>query len=169
MEAIGQLTGGIAHDFNNILASVLGYADLAQKRFGDDMPERLAGYVHEMQIGARRACDLVRQLLAFSRDEGAELSPVAVGAIVDQAIRMLRPTLPASIVIDIDHGGDLPAVMADPVQLQQVVMNLCINARDAMGGAGRIDEPEMKTTSPSPNGMALSLVAWPAVPSRNSK
>ncbi|MCP5199584.1 MAG: PAS domain-containing protein [Gammaproteobacteria bacterium] len=139
MEAIGQLTGGIAHDFNNILASVLGYADLAQKRFGDDMPERLAGYVHEMQIGARRACDLVRQLLAFSRDEGAELSPVAVGAIVDQAIRMLRPTLPASIVIDIDHGGDLPAVMADPVQLQQVVMNLCINARDAMGGAGRID------------------------------
>ncbi|MGE0482602.1 MAG: PAS domain-containing protein [Gammaproteobacteria bacterium] len=140
MEAIGQLTGGIAHDFNNILASVLGYAELALKRYGDRMPERLFTYIGEMQAGGRRARDLVSQLLAFSRDEGGTPVPIALDDSVAQSIRMLRPTLPASMVITVHPvATDLPQVMADPVQLQQVVMNLCINARDAMGGSGQLD------------------------------
>ncbi|MGE0482601.1 MAG: PAS domain-containing protein [Gammaproteobacteria bacterium] len=138
MEAIGQLTGGIAHDFNNILAGILGYGDLALKRFGDTMPERLASYLHEMQAGGRRARDLVRHLLAFSRAEPAELQPVALGTVTEQTIDMLRPTLPASLTIDFTVAAHLPPVMADPVQSQQVVMNLCINARDALNGEGHV-------------------------------
>ncbi|MGE3845850.1 MAG: ATP-binding protein [Gammaproteobacteria bacterium] len=138
MEAIGLLTGGIAHDFNNILASILGYSGLALQRFSDRVPEKLIDYLKEVQIAGGRARDLVSQMLAFSRGESGELVSVPLSRVVEQSLQMLRPTLPSSIDIATHIEPGLPAVLADPVQLQQVVLNLCINARDAMAGSGNI-------------------------------
>ena len=139
MESIGLLTGGIAHDFNNILASILGYSGLALQRFADRVPEKLVDYLKEVQTAGARARDLVAQMLAFSRGESGELVPMKIELVLDQTIKMLRPTLPASIEIKTQVEGALPEVLADPVQLQQVVLNLSINARDAMAGSGNIE------------------------------
>ena len=139
MESIGLLTGGIAHDFNNILASILGYSGLALQRFSDRVPEKLVEYLKEVQTAGGRARDLVAQMLAFSRGESGELVSMNIDGVLDQTIKMLRPTLPASIEIRTAVERELPAVLADPVQLQQVILNLSINARDAMAGTGNID------------------------------
>ena len=139
MESIGLLTGGIAHDFNNILASILGYSGLALQRFSDRVPEKLVEYLKEVQTAGGRARDLVAQMLAFSRGESGELVSMNIDGVVDQTIKMLRPTLPASIEIRTVVERELPAVLADPVQLQLVILNLSINARDAMAGTGNID------------------------------
>jgi PAS domain S-box-containing protein len=138
MEAIGLLTGGIAHDFNNILASVLGYSSLALQRFGTKNPPKLADYLAEVIKAGERARDLVAQMLAFSRGETTEVVQVDVAPLVDQIMKMLRPTLPSSIDIEIDLAAELPPIAANVVQIQQVLLNLCINARDAMVATGRI-------------------------------
>jgi len=138
MEALGQLTGGVAHDFNNILASVLGYSSLALQRFGAANPPKLADYLGEVIRAGERARDLVAQMLAFSRGETSEVSPLAPAPLVEQMMKMLRPILPSSIDIRLDLAHDLPAVAANAVQLQQVLLNLCINARDATLGVGSI-------------------------------
>ena len=139
MEAIGLLTGGIAHDFNNILASVLGYSSLALQRFGDRIPDKLVDYLEEVQIAGGRARDLVAQMLAFSRGETGELEATDINLIVAQTVQMLRPTLPASIEIRYASTIAPPLVVVDAVQLQQVILNLCINARDATAGTGSIE------------------------------
>jgi PAS domain S-box-containing protein len=139
MESIGLLTGGIAHDFNNILASILGYSGLALQRFSDRVPEKLVDYLKEVQTAGGRARDLVAQMLAFSRGESGELVSMNIALVLEQTIKMLRPTLPTSIEIKTAVENGLPPVMADPVQLQQVVLNLSINARDAMAGTGNIE------------------------------
>jgi len=139
MESIGLLTGGIAHDFNNILASILGYSGLALQRFSDRVPEKLVDYLKEVQTAGGRARDLVAQMLAFSRGESGELVSMNIELVLEQTIKMLRPTLPTSIEIKTAVDSGLPAVLADPVQLQQVVLNLSINARDAMAGTGNIE------------------------------
>ncbi|MBK6657537.1 MAG: PAS domain-containing protein [Proteobacteria bacterium] len=139
MESIGLLTGGIAHDFNNILASILGYSGLALQRFADRVPEKMVDYLKEVQTAGARARDLVAQMLAFSRGESGELVSMKIDLVLEQTIKMLRPTLPATIEIKTAVEGVLPEVMADPVQLQQVVLNLSINARDAMAGSGSIE------------------------------
>jgi len=141
MEAIGQLTGGIAHDFNNILTSVIGYLVLAQER-----AERMADATMVRQLGsaqaaAQRARDLIAQMLAFARRQRGDRRVIALPPLVHQALQLLRATLPASIVLDDttqDAGATLPPVRADAVQLEQVLFNLCINARDAMPRGGRI-------------------------------
>lgn len=141
MQAIGQLTGGIAHDFNNILASMMGFTSLALKRFvKDDQPE-LREYLNEVALSGERARDLVAQLLAFSRtaDDQGKASPILLPPMVEEVVRMLQSTLPSSIQLSSHLDADLPAVMMDPVHFQQVLMNLCINARDAIEGNGRID------------------------------
>lgn len=138
MEAIGLLTGGIAHDFNNILASVLGYSSLALQRFGTKNPPKLADYLAEVIKAGERARDLVAQMLAFSRGETTQVVQVDVAPLVDQIMKMLRPTLPSSIEIEIDLAAGLPPIAANVVQIQQVLLNLCINARDAMVSTGRI-------------------------------
>lgn len=140
MEALGQLTGGIAHDFNNILASVLGFSKLALQRHVPDPASPLADYLREVISAGERARDLVAKMLTFSRarpdDAAASLSPVP---LVREALRMLASTIPASIRIDSHFASDIPDVAMLPVDLHQILMNLVINARDALPGKGRID------------------------------
>ncbi len=143
MEAIGQLTGGIAHDFNNILTSVLGYVAMALERPAAGADPVLARQLGQAQLAAGRARDHVAQLLAFSRPRRGERRLVAVTPVARQALQLLRPNLPSSIVVECDEVGTaaalpLPPVVADPVQLEQVLFNLCLNARDAIRDHGTI-------------------------------
>jgi len=141
MEAIGQLTGGIAHDFNNILTSVIGYLVLGQER-----AERLADAALQRQLGqaqlaAQRARELIAQMLAFARRQRGQRQSLAVAPLVQQTLQLLRATLPSSVTVDFQppaDGAEALQVLADPVQLEQVLFNLCINARDAIDGPGRI-------------------------------
>ena len=139
MEAIGQLTGGIAHDFNNILTSVLGYTVLAQERAEALADARLQRQLGQARLATERARDLVAQMLAFARRKPGARRALEIAPLVRQAIGLLRPTLPSSVMIDVQaDDAALPLVEADAVQLEQVLFNLCINARDAVHGAGNI-------------------------------
>jgi PAS domain S-box-containing protein len=143
MEAIGQLTGGIAHDFNNILTSVLGYIAMAQERPLAEEDPVLARQLGQARLAAERARDHVAQLLAFSRPRRGERRLLAVAPVAQQALQLLRPNLPSSILVDCPEvcdgtGPIVPPVVADPVQLEQVVFNLCINARDAIRDHGTL-------------------------------
>lgn len=147
MEALGQLTGGVAHDFNNILASMMGFTELAIELLDEenepdqaDIRSKFSDYLEEIQISGKRAQKLIEQMLIFSRtgNNGA-LKPFNIGILVYEAIKMLRPVLPASIRINAYVQDNIPEVMVDPVQVHQLLMNICINARDAMEGKGRIE------------------------------
>jgi PAS domain S-box-containing protein len=140
MEAIGQLTGGIAHDFNNILASVMGYVVLAEERVSDSGDARCAGYLDEALASCRRARDLIQQMLTFSRGGRGEPRALSLAAVVREAMPMLRSALPSTLEIDVDVDESVPAVWMDEIQAHQVLLNLAINARDAMpeGGVLRI-------------------------------
>jgi PAS domain S-box-containing protein len=138
MEALGQLTGGIAHDFNNILGAIIGYTDLAIERFAPDGEGKLAEYLKQVYRAAIRARDLIAQMLAYSRSGGVSEESIHLGPVIQEVIKMLRSALPATLEIETTMASDLPQVRLDPVQLHQVVMNLCINGRDAMDGHGRL-------------------------------
>jgi len=138
MEAIGQLTGGIAHDFNNILTSILGYIVLGAERQKDLGDAKLGKYLEQAQRAAQRARDLIQQMLTFSRGQRGERRPVALGPLVTESVKLLRSSLPATVELDTEIVPGVPAVLSDPVHLEQVLLNLCINARDAMNGAGEI-------------------------------
>lgn len=135
MEAIGTLTGGIAHDFNNILHSVTAYSELAQQCIGEDTEETLA-CLEEIDAGARRAAELVRQLLAFSRAEEVLHRVMYIGPVVEDALKLLRSTLPATIEMKLDVDAECSPVLADPTQVHQIVLNLCTNAMQAMESVG---------------------------------
>jgi len=137
MEAIGHLTGGIAHDFNNILTSVMGYIALASERPPAVADAKLRSYLDQAEQSCHRARDLIQQMLAFGRGQRGEPRPVALRSLVSESVRMLRATLPATL--ELVHGveGD-PVALVDQVQAHQVLLNLCINARDAMDESGRI-------------------------------
>jgi len=137
MEAIGQLTGGIAHDFNNILQSVLGNLMLAGERVEELQDAKLARYLERAQLSAQRARELIQQMLTFSRGRRGEPRMLALAPLVEEAAKLLRPMLPSTIELALDLR-DAPAVRADRVQAEQVLLNLCINARDAMQGQGSI-------------------------------
>jgi PAS domain S-box-containing protein len=144
MEAIGQLTGGIAHDFNNILTSVIGYVVLATERASGHGDARLQRQLEQAHLAAQRARDLIAQMLTFARRQRGERKPLALNALVRQSVQLLRATLPSTIELDaVEHDNGEPAcppVQADVVQIEQVLFNLCINARDAIGAAsGRIE------------------------------
>ncbi len=138
MEAIGLLTGGIAHDFNNILGSILGYSGLALDRFGAVMPSKLVGYIEEVRTAGERARELISQMLAFSRGEPVQHMLTSIRTLVETSVKMLRPALPTTISFSLDLETNLPPVMLDQTQVQQVLVNFCINARDAMEGAGKL-------------------------------
>ena len=143
MDAIGQLTGGIAHDFNNILTSVIGYVAMAQERPASLDDPVLARQLGQALLASERARDHVAQLLAFSRPQRGERRLLAPGPVARQALQLLRPNLPSSIAVDCPElcgeiGPAVPHVVADPVQLEQVLFNLCINARDAIHDHGTI-------------------------------
>jgi PAS domain S-box-containing protein len=133
MEAIGTLAGGIAHDFNNILSAIVGYTDIALHDLPADAP--VGGYLKKVLQAGDRARALVNQILAFSRATEQETRPVVVKHIAKEALKLLQATLPSTIRIqsDIRSGA---AIMADPTQIHQVIMNLCTNAAHAMQAEG---------------------------------
>ena len=134
MEAIGTLAGGIAHDFNNILGGIIGFTDMAllQTTPGTDLHSNL---IHIRQ-GGKRAADLVHQILTFSRQSAEVLSPIVIAPIVLESLKLMRATLPSTIEIIQDIVAKKARVVAAPVQIQQIVMNLCANAFYAMKEKG---------------------------------
>jgi PAS domain S-box-containing protein len=130
MEAIGALAGGIAHDFNNILSAIIGYSELALLNEG---AESCAAELQEALKAANRAKDLVKQILAFSRQTDEERMPVRVGLVAKEAIKFLRATIPATIEIKTNIDEKSGTVLANSVELHQIIMNLCTNAQHAIG------------------------------------
>ncbi len=138
LQAIGLLAGGIAHDFNNILTSIAGYTVLAQ----DLMPKdsEAYGYLEQVVKASMRAGDLVRGLLTFGRKGGHSPSLIAVAAVVTEALELLRASIPSTVEFRYSIDPDSGCVFADPGLIHQVVMNLCMNASQAMaGGPGQLD------------------------------
>ncbi|MFC3581738.1 ATP-binding protein [Sphingomonas hylomeconis] len=137
MEAVGQLTGGIAHDFNNMLAVVVGGLELARRSIAKD-PDATGRHIDNAMEGANRATALTRQLLAFSREEPLRVEPIAPGALVAGMSDLLDRTLGDAITVSARDqcGGWLTC--ADRHQLENVILNLAVNARDAMGGRGKL-------------------------------
>jgi two-component system cell cycle sensor histidine kinase/response regulator CckA len=134
MESVGLLAGGVAHDFNNLLTPILGHTALLLEDLDPADPATEA--LREIRAAAEHASELTRQLLAFSRKQMLELRTLALGDVVHRAESMLRRTLGENIGIEVDVAPDLDAVRADPGQMEQVLLNLAINARDAMPGGG---------------------------------
>jgi PAS domain S-box-containing protein len=130
MEAIGTLAGGIAHDFNNILGAILGYSELALAQAKKE--PKLISYLEEVLTAGNRAKELVKQILAFSRRSDHEREAVDLNAIVQEALSLVRATLPTTIEIRSTLAMDPAVVFADPTQIHQVIMNLCANAEQAM-------------------------------------
>ena len=135
LEAIGTLAGGIAHDLNNILGAILGYTETALNACSADPDQPLAGTLRDdlqaIMQGSRRASDLIRQILTFSRQERREERPVQVGPIVHEALTFLRAAIPATIEM-IERIDSNACVLADPSEVNQVILNLCTNAAAAM-------------------------------------
>lgn len=138
LQAIGTLAGGIAHDFNNILFPIIGYTELAL----DDVPKEspTCKSLQEVLKAANRAKELVQQILTFSRQNGRERKPIRVSAIIGEALRLLRASIPRTIDILTEIDEAAGSVMGDPTQIHQVAMNLCTNAYHAMlETGGRIE------------------------------
>ena len=136
MEAVGTLAGGIAHDFNNLLQAILGYTQILL--MGKDKDDPDVSNLRQIEMAAERARELTQQLLAFSRKVKSELRPVNLNQEVRQVEKLLRRTIPRMIDIEVHLGDELRVINADPAQLEQVMMNLCVNARDAMPEGGRL-------------------------------
>ncbi|MFF7709261.1 ATP-binding protein [Pseudomonas sp. NPDC007930] len=136
MEALGNLTGGIAHDFNNLLMAVLGNLELMQRRVGDD--PALLRLLGNAQAGAQRGAALIERMLAFARRQ--ELRPLRLDAtaLVQGMADLLRRSLGPTVQVELDFAAGLPWVETDPNQLESALLNLAVNARDAMGGQGRL-------------------------------
>jgi signal transduction histidine kinase len=138
MEAIGTLAGGIAHDFNNILTAIIGNAQMASQEADPD--STVAESLAEISRAGNRAADLVRQIMAFSRQQKQSRDTIALRTVTEEVVRLLRAALPASIDLAVSSDPATPHVVADPSQVHQVLMNLCTNAAQAMAaGGGRID------------------------------
>ena len=131
MESLGRIAGGVAHDFNNLLTAIIGYGEAIERRGGD-----AASDAQEILRAADRAGDLVRQLLAFSRRQILEQRVLDLNVVIRDAVQMLRRTLGEHIDVVAALDDDIRPVRADPGQLQQVVVNLAVNARDAMPNGG---------------------------------
>lgn len=134
MEAIGTLAGGIAHDFNNILGGIIGFTDMALLQSPPDT--ELHNNLLHIRKGGKRAADLVQQILTFSRQSAVEKIPVAVASLIKESLQLLRATLPTTIEISLELAAEDAMVIAAPVQIQQIVMNLCANAFYSMREKG---------------------------------
>ena len=135
-EAIGKLAGGIAHDFNNVLGTVIGYADLALQRSPED--HQVRRYLEIIHDQGQRGAGLTRQLLAFARRQILEPRNVDVNQVVAETLSLLRNAIGAHIEVKKMLAPDLSAARVDPTQLEQILMNLCLNARDAMPDGGQL-------------------------------
>ena len=151
MEAVGTLAGGIAHDFNNILASIIGYTELAMLK-GISESSQAGDCLDQVLKASQRARDLVKQILMFSRQSDVEKKPVQLTPIIKETVKFLRATLPTNIEIKRRISATSDVVLADPIQIHQVLMNLCTNAAHAMrqeGGVLKIMMTDMDADDPS--------------------
>jgi len=144
MQAVGQLAGGVAHDFNNLLTAMIGFCDLLLGRHGPEDPS----FADIMQIkqNANRAANLVRQLLAFSRRQTLQPKVFAITDALKDLSNLLRRLIGENIALDMEHGVDVDLIRTDPGQFDQVIINLAVNARDAMPGGGVISISTEKVT-----------------------
>jgi signal transduction histidine kinase/ActR/RegA family two-component response regulator len=136
MEAVGQLAGGISHDFNNLLTGILGYADLLHRRFDKDTFESNA--IKEIKNAADRAASLTRQLLTFSRKQIVDPQNVNINNLILHVKNMLQRVIGENIEFETRLGADIGIIKSDPVQVEQIIMNLSVNARDAMPDGGKL-------------------------------
>ena len=143
MEAIGALAGGIAHDFNNILSAIIGYTELAMLNEG---AEHCTTELNEALKAANRAKDLVKQILAFSRQTDEERMPVRASLVAKEAVKFIRATIPATIEIKTRIDDKSGAVLANSVELHQIIMNLCTNAQHAIGEQAGLLEVAVQNT-----------------------
>jgi signal transduction histidine kinase/CheY-like chemotaxis protein len=157
MEAIGRLAGGIAHDFNNLLMIIMGHGELLRRSLGPEDP-RLRKVQHVMGA-SERAARLVRQLLAFSRKQALEPQVVDVNALVAETARMLRPLLGEDVKVVTRLAPALARARVDPAQIDQVLMNLAVNARDAMprGGTLALETANVEAGPGVPSGAWVAL------------
>lgn len=138
MEAVGQLTGGLAHDFNNMLTGMLGGIDMAKRRLRDGRAHDVDRFLDAAVQSGQRAAALTHRLLAFSRRQSLDSQPVDVGALVRSMEDLLRRTLGEQIFLALDMRAELDRAVADANQLESAILNLAINARDAMPTGGRL-------------------------------
>lgn len=134
MESLGTLAGGIAHDFNNILSAIVGYAELLQITCPVDSTHR--NYAAQITKAGHRAKELVQQILLFSRQDRSEKGPMDVGRVVEEALKLIKASLPANIEIQANISKNLAPVFANETNIHQIVMNLCANAYHVMKSAG---------------------------------
>jgi PAS domain S-box-containing protein len=154
MEAVGQLASGVAHDFNNLLTGVTGNITLALQATSSDDPRR--EFLRAAEVAAWRAAELTQQLLGFSRQTKPRMEAVDLNGCVREAVDLLRRTLGPAIEIVVHGADDLGLVEADAAQINQVLMNLCLNARDAMPEGGRL---ELETCNASADDSELCAAA----------
>ena len=158
LEALGQLTSGIAHDFNNILASIAGGMSLIERSTDDDKIKVLTGHC---QDAAFKGAKLVKQMLAFARQEVLAPSAVSLAGLAEEVRPLISQAIPGNVIV-IDFPADLPKVHIDAVMLETALLNLAVNARDAMPGGGNLSITAT-TSQPGDPGHPLELAAAPAV------
>lgn len=165
MEAVGQLTGGLAHDFNNMLAGIVGSLEMMQVRIAQGRIGDLEKYVTAAQSASRRAAALTHRLLAFSRRQTLDPKPTDVNRLISDMEDLIRRTVGPAIELEVVGAGGLWTTLVDPNQLENALLNLCINARDAMPNGGRITietankwfDPRSARERDLPEGQYLSL------------
>ncbi|RZL29089.1 MAG: PAS domain-containing protein, partial [Sphingomonas sp.] len=138
MEAVGQLTGGLAHDFNNLLTGISGSLEMIQLRFAQGRGADVSKYIDAAQGAARRAAALTHRLLAFSRRQTLDPRPTDANSLVHGMEELVRRTVGPSVLVETSLAAGLSATLVDPSQLENALLNLCINARDAMPDGGKI-------------------------------
>jgi two-component system cell cycle sensor histidine kinase/response regulator CckA len=136
MESIGQLAGGIAHDFNNLLTPIGGFAELLMGKAPEGSKQQ--EYLRQIKIAAERAAALTRQLRLFTRQAGGERRPVQLNSMLEETRALLERSIPKEIAIELCLASELWTMEADRSQISQVLMNLCVNARDAMPDGGTL-------------------------------
>jgi signal transduction histidine kinase/ActR/RegA family two-component response regulator len=158
MQAIGALASGIAHNFNNIIAAILGYSEIVEAQL--PVGSTQAHQVDEIRRAAERGRELIDNILAFGRQRDANIEPVHVRAMFDEAASLLRASLPADVELVMDEVPEDMVVLGEPASLQQVVLNLSTNAAQAMDGGGRIRISAQQTDADGP--LALTEGELPA-------
>ena len=155
IESVGQLTAGIAHDFNNLLTVILGNLELLSllqaEKDSDKRSARIARAINMATEGGRRAAGLTRRLLAFSRQQALEPEPLDVNRLIRHVVDLLERTLGESITINTNLAADLGFVFADPAEFESMLLNLAVNARDAMpeGGTLLIEAVNVDVAAPA--------------------
>jgi len=139
MEALGQLTGGIAHDFNNILAIIIGNLELLLRRGNSKFSAEVLGHLNITMQASERAKELIAQMLTFSRDQKGSEQYIQLATFVNENLKMMKSVFPSSIRMAFECKDNLPDVAINPAQLQQILMNLCVNAKDALKGDGKLN------------------------------